>query len=268
MGYSNDIIALTANALIGREAMFLQNGFDGFISKPIDSRELNRILNEFIRNKKPPEVVEAARREQLERAEKNKEDTPQKTEKKSELETFFIQDAEKAIVVLKDSIAKANNLDDEEFKLYTTTVHGLKSVLAILEENELSSFALKLEKAGEQQNIAVISEETPAFLNELEALIAKFNSSEVNNDVKLTAEDAVYLRERLLEIKTACTAFNSNAANAVLNTLKQKEWPKHIVNFLDEIALHILHSAFRKITASIDNFTSRASPVRGQLLEW
>jgi len=39
MGYKHSIIALTANALIGREEMFLQNGFDAFISKPIDSRE-------------------------------------------------------------------------------------------------------------------------------------------------------------------------------------------------------------------------------------
>ncbi|MCL2269832.1 MAG: ATP-binding protein, partial [Treponema sp.] len=62
-GYSRSIIALTANALIGQAKMFMQNGFDGFISKPIDSRELNLILNDLIRNKKPPEVIEAARRE-------------------------------------------------------------------------------------------------------------------------------------------------------------------------------------------------------------
>jgi len=52
MGYKNPIVALTANAVIGQEEMFLKNGFDGFISKPIDSRELNRILMELLRNKK------------------------------------------------------------------------------------------------------------------------------------------------------------------------------------------------------------------------
>ena len=51
MGYTHPIVALTANAVVGQEEMFLANGFDGFISKPIDSRELNHILIELIRNK-------------------------------------------------------------------------------------------------------------------------------------------------------------------------------------------------------------------------
>jgi len=50
MGYTQPIIALTANALIGQDKIFLNNGFDGFISKPVDSHELDLILNEFIKN--------------------------------------------------------------------------------------------------------------------------------------------------------------------------------------------------------------------------
>jgi len=53
MGYKSPIVALTANAVIGQKEMFLSNGFDNFISKPIDSRELNHILTELIQNKKP-----------------------------------------------------------------------------------------------------------------------------------------------------------------------------------------------------------------------
>jgi len=52
MGYKGTIVALTANALVGNADMFLKNGFDSFISKPIDSRELNLVLNEYIRDKK------------------------------------------------------------------------------------------------------------------------------------------------------------------------------------------------------------------------
>jgi FOG: CheY-like receiver len=63
LGYTHPIIALTANALAGQAEMFLENGFDGFISKPIDIRQLNASLNKFIRDKYPPEVVETARRQ-------------------------------------------------------------------------------------------------------------------------------------------------------------------------------------------------------------
>ena len=50
-GYANTIIALTANAVLGQSEMFLENGFDGYISKPIDIRQLNDSLNKFIRDK-------------------------------------------------------------------------------------------------------------------------------------------------------------------------------------------------------------------------
>ena len=66
MGYTRPVVALTANALVGHAEMFLENGFDAYIPKPIDTRELNTILNDLIRDKKPPEAVEAARREKQE----------------------------------------------------------------------------------------------------------------------------------------------------------------------------------------------------------
>ena len=50
-GYRGCIVALTANALVGNSEMFLDNGFNGFISKPIDITQLDIILNEFIRDK-------------------------------------------------------------------------------------------------------------------------------------------------------------------------------------------------------------------------
>jgi len=63
MGYTGTIVALTANAVAGQSEVFLESGFDDFISKPIDVRQLNSILNKRIRDKQPAEVLEAARAE-------------------------------------------------------------------------------------------------------------------------------------------------------------------------------------------------------------
>jgi CheY-like chemotaxis protein len=46
------IIALTANALLGNEELFLRNGFQAFLSKPIDIIRLDLIINLYVRNKK------------------------------------------------------------------------------------------------------------------------------------------------------------------------------------------------------------------------
>jgi len=50
-GYKGAIVALTANALVGNEEMFVQNGFDGFLPKPIDIQLMDAILNKFIRGR-------------------------------------------------------------------------------------------------------------------------------------------------------------------------------------------------------------------------
>jgi len=56
LGYTGFIVALTANALVGNDRMFENNGFDGFIAKPVDIKQINRILNKFVRDKHPEEA--------------------------------------------------------------------------------------------------------------------------------------------------------------------------------------------------------------------
>ena len=45
------IIALTANAIIGNEEMFLNNGFQDFISKPIEMVRLDAVILQWVRDK-------------------------------------------------------------------------------------------------------------------------------------------------------------------------------------------------------------------------
>ncbi|MDR1251952.1 MAG: response regulator [Treponema sp.] len=46
------VIALTANAIIGNEELFLNNGFQAFLSKPIDIMKMNEAINRWVRDKK------------------------------------------------------------------------------------------------------------------------------------------------------------------------------------------------------------------------
>lgn len=45
------IIALTANAIAGSEDLFLQNGFQAFLAKPIDINRMDAAINRWIRNR-------------------------------------------------------------------------------------------------------------------------------------------------------------------------------------------------------------------------
>lgn len=47
-GYNIPTIALAANAISGMKEKYMKAGFDGYLSKPIDKLELNRIINDFL----------------------------------------------------------------------------------------------------------------------------------------------------------------------------------------------------------------------------
>ena len=57
LGYSQPVIALTADAVTGRAEMFLESGFNAFISKPIDMRQMDVVLKKFIRDKQPHDNI-------------------------------------------------------------------------------------------------------------------------------------------------------------------------------------------------------------------
>jgi signal transduction histidine kinase/FixJ family two-component response regulator/HPt (histidine-containing phosphotransfer) domain-containing protein len=54
------VIALTANAILGSDKMFLENGFQDFLTKPIDMTKLDAILNKWVRNREKEESAEWA----------------------------------------------------------------------------------------------------------------------------------------------------------------------------------------------------------------
>ena len=258
MGYKHYIVALTANALAGQAEMFLNNGFDGFVSKPIDSRELNMVLNDFIRNKKPPETVEAARREYLQKKLKNSAVCAEKKINTSELEKFFVRDAENAVKMMKNIFVYKNGSDDicdvTDIESFIITVHGIKSALANIGEEKLSDIALKLEKAGREKNLKFIIAETPALINKLQSLIAEFKTIKQNSDIAASEEDLNLLREKLRDVKSACSKLDKKTAKVVMNDLKQKSWPDNINTVLEEITVQLLHSDFEEAAAAVDSF--------------
>jgi HPt (histidine-containing phosphotransfer) domain-containing protein len=222
----------------------LSNGFDGYISKPIDMRELNTVLNRFIRDKQTPEVIAETRRV----IERQKSASLSKSTKKidDELAAAVIKDIENAIAVL-EGLSISDNTDIE---LFTTTVHGMKSSLANIGETALSKAALKLETAGYKGKLNVVSTETPVFIEGLQKLMQKIKRPETGADV--SHADTAFLHAKLHEIKTACEIFDINTAKTVLDELKHKAWPRKTSDLLHEISVSLLRGELKKIVASVE----------------
>jgi signal transduction histidine kinase/CheY-like chemotaxis protein len=258
LGYTHPIIALTANALTGQAKMFMENGFDGFISKPIDVRQLNVSLNKLIRDKYPPEVVEAAHQQMLKINKKKSAAREVKPVSDPELALIFAQDAEKALARLETLHTYAYRRTDD-IRLFVIDVHAMKSALANIGETELSAAALKLEQAGRVEDVTVMMSETPAFLEALRKVIEKNKPKEDYNDADAANENSEYTRayldEKLFTIQKACGEYDEKTANMALDELRQKKLPRSVRELLGAIAGHLLHSDFEEAANLAKDYT-------------
>jgi len=255
IGYQKPIVALTANAMIGQAEIFIEKGFNGFISKPIDVRQLDKVLNKFVRDTQSPEVVEAARR--LKARLKNSSKKQEQPSLDIKLTEAFVMEAEKAVAVLK-KILENNFKRQDDLQNYIIKVHSMKSALNNIYEPGCAVLAGNLEKAGLQNDFLLIKNETPVFLEALESLINKYKKNEeapavYADNYKLSEEDAGFLCERLIIIRTACKTFNRIDIKNALEELRQRTWPRKINNSINEISVHLLHSAFKVIAVIAEN---------------
>ena len=157
-GYTRPIVALTANAVVGQSEIFLKNGFDDFISKPIDIRQLDAVLNRLVRDKQPSEAGVQ----------------PQKNiVMNDKLKAIFARDAKKAIAVLEMTLKNIETVSNDDLLQYITNVHGMKSALAHIGEASASRLAGILERAGKDGDKNTILSQTQNFIDVLAAITAK-----------------------------------------------------------------------------------------------
>ena len=154
----------------------------------------------------------------------------------------------------------------DDVQLYTINVHGIKSALANIGEKELSDFAYKLEKAGRDNNVEVLKNETPVFLEALNALVERIKPKETDDDsvsggdiMDMNADDVrSFLLEKLLIIKKACIDFDKKTAKGTIAELREKTWPKQTREMLSAIAEYLLHSEFEEVITIVDEYAKNS----------
>ena len=237
-GYNHPIVALTANATRGQDKFFegLDLGFSAFISKPIDIVQLNNCLTRLIRDKQTPEVIEAANKEYGGLFDGGS------VERHLPMESV-LRDAQKTLLILEPMLGQ-DELSKEALEMYTIQVHGMKTVLSNVGNEELSKVAHTLEKAGEKTDFDTIKTLTPSFVESLREIAEELSLKLGQEPDEADDEDMEFLRSQLLIIEQACEDFDINEADDALYELEQNPSSKQTKELLREIKGCLLRGDF------------------------
>jgi signal transduction histidine kinase/CheY-like chemotaxis protein len=227
------IIALTANAVAGVREMFLENGFNDFLSKPIEIARLDAVLSHWIPKEKrrdAPSAVktktQAGKAAQLPKIEgvdiaAGLSQVGGSEERYRSLLDVFRQDAEQRLALLDAPVLSG------DLKAFTTDVHALKSALANIGANALSKSAALLESAGHRGDGAFIRQNLEQFrigLGNLNSWIDKAlaearscNTTENENQGVAGSEQEVLALARL---KAALETGDLDGMDIALSTLQ------------------------------------------------
>lgn len=185
------IVALTANAMSSAKQMFLSEGFDGFVSKPIETDELERVMRQVL----PKSMVTYEEIDDLSEPEPDfedlrKESSPKMTAlslrehlKPYSVDTdagmkYCLNDFEfyKSLLVqfaaeAVDKIPLINRYyESADFKNYEILVHALKSTSKMIGAGVLSDKAKQLELAAKEKKEEFIKENHYPMMGEYGAL--------------------------------------------------------------------------------------------------
>ena len=244
-GYNLPIVALTANAVAGQREIFFANGFDEFISKPIDTRQLNLVLNKFVRDKHKDNNTEAYQKFLKLPPELA---SPQGVFDKSMLTEVFIRDAKKSIPQLEE-ISSYSYRRENDINSYIIIIHGLKSALGNIGEIKLSKVAAGLEAAGRDNDLDFIMKKTPEFLDELKMVVGNL-TPKISNEEEFF--DMSFLCKHLDIVAKACDNFDAKTARNAIKELREKNWKPAIAEQLMEISEYLLASDFENIPKLVE----------------
>ena len=259
------IIALTANAIGGVKELFLSEGMNDFVAKPIELRVLVNMVKKWL-------PVEKIKRDKGESREE---------EKKSGMEEHFDiadLDTESARKLLgsdklfwtvlreyyKNIPGKSKKIrdfvDSEDWANYTIEVHALKSSSKQIGAFVLARMAEQLEAAGNARDLELIRNSTPIMLAKYESYMEELAAYCVEEE-KTTVEKRTVSKDELLAL---LTEMKEAADNLDIDVMEEKLGV--LDGFLyDEVQMSLLEQ-LREAVDNIDVDTCTEIVVRWEAL--
>ena len=236
------VICLTANVVSGARDNFLREGFDDYLAKPVDSRKLEELLQDYL----PPEKV----------FEVDPDSDPYPGEGETEEDRIrdriarikeihlaaglercgTLRDYLEILQIYYDSIEDniaeiKDRIEKEDWVNYTIRVHSLKSTSRVIGAEQLGDEAAALEAAGDKRDIPFIMEKTPPLLEmygKLKSELDGFFADKGAEEYTLPEADEETIQDAFLALSEFASAMDFENASFVLEEMESYRLPKNV----------------------------------------
>jgi len=244
------IIALTANAKVGNEEMFLRNGFQAFISKPIEIEHLDAVIREWVRDKKQEKILEQInvdgkmlpdirggtdRRIFFDRRSRIGQRTCGKISNWIDMEKgierlggdkdSYLQVLRSYAVNTRPLLELVRGVNRDNLSDYAITVHGIKGSSRGICVNFIGDRAEALEKAAKEGNYDFVITNNTAFAEELEKILGCLDDllRQMTSGTSKPKKDMPD-REILSRLSIACDAYDMDGVDAAMTEVESFEY--------------------------------------------
>ena len=176
------IISLTATVLPGSEKLFLDNGFNAFLPKPISILQLDLILKKWIkienRTIEPESSVDKQKIAAYLSRVPNEQNFPSGMKIDAGMELYagdvdiYLYAVHSFIRNINESIEKLITVTKDTLQDYAVHIHAVKSMAAAIGAENTRSAASELETLSKTGNLQDVTEKNPVFLDQTRILVS------------------------------------------------------------------------------------------------
>ncbi len=246
------VIALTANAVTGAQEYYMSCGFDGFLTKPVDPKKLEKTIYSLLDKSKigeaPAEAEQPAAELQLPDIEGIDWGTAR---------LHFGDDSRllETLAMLKSSLrsdaAELNSYyEDLENSLdsYRIKVHSMKSSAALVGIIPLAGMAMELEIAARSKDTSVIRAMHPIFIERWLSYYSLIPSEDKQGG-KSAEQHRSEIAEIFSEIRSAAESMDVDKLDEMSARLDEYSFPEQEAEHISRLKAMILNFRIEDILA-------------------
>jgi len=237
---STPVIALTANAVTGAREMYLNEGFQNFLSKPVNPEKMEKMIMELLPEGK---VICGETESVLFRGERKEETEEVVLPELEGIDWNYAGMYCRDVAIIKDTVnqfyqtmeteaaqlehfleqlGKSEEPDSKVLDRFRIKVHSMKNSAAMIGAVSLAGVAKMLEYAARDGKMDVIDTVTPVFLQEWEnmkVILKPIAKEEPDN--KKEKPDYELTKELLHLLRSAIEEMDVDTADEIIRQLKR-----------------------------------------------